>query len=187
MLLTILKDNKIDLFIQEERLNRKKHSALLDPSLAEILKKYIKIDQLIFCNFYNKDQINNFLRNRLKSNELNKVKIYLDPIAKKTGTIAQPLPHQVHAVPPLVREQHRTGQVPPRLVLVVAPRLDGVGEEQSGKFRAAFIKMNVLEVLLDARRRVRGPAALFTIENVILHVLEVHQARIFQIRQQVRR
>lgn len=60
--ITILKDNKIDLFIQEERLNRKKHSALLDPSLAEILKKYIKIDQLIFCNFYNKDQINNFLK-----------------------------------------------------------------------------------------------------------------------------
>ena len=29
--ITILKDNKIDLFIQEERLNRKKHSALLDP------------------------------------------------------------------------------------------------------------------------------------------------------------
>jgi carbamoyltransferase len=60
--ITILKNNKIDLFVQEERLNRKKHSALLDPLLAEILKKYIKIDQLILCNFHNQDQVNNFLK-----------------------------------------------------------------------------------------------------------------------------
>jgi len=60
--ITILKNNKIDLFIQEERLNRKKHSALLDPLLVEILKKYTKINQLIFCNFHNQDQINNFLK-----------------------------------------------------------------------------------------------------------------------------
>lgn len=60
--ITILKNNKIDLFIQEERLTRKKHSALLDPLLVKILKKYIKIDQLILCNFIDQNQINNFLK-----------------------------------------------------------------------------------------------------------------------------
>lgn len=60
--ITILKNNKIDLFIQEERLTRKKHSALLDSSLVKILKKYKKINQLILCNFHNQEQINNFLK-----------------------------------------------------------------------------------------------------------------------------
>lgn len=60
--ITILKNNKIDLFIQEERLNRKKHSALLDPLLVKILKKYVKINHLVLCNFHNQDQINNFLK-----------------------------------------------------------------------------------------------------------------------------
>jgi carbamoyltransferase len=60
--ITVLKNNKIDVFVQEERLNRKKHSALLDPLLIKILKKYLKINQLILCNFHSQDQINNFLK-----------------------------------------------------------------------------------------------------------------------------
>lgn len=60
--ITVLKDNNIDLFIQEERLSRKKHSALLDISLVQILKKYKKINKLIFCNFHNQNQIDEFLK-----------------------------------------------------------------------------------------------------------------------------
>ena len=75
--ITILKDNKIDMFIQEERLNRKKHSALLDPLLIEILRKYIKIDQLILCNFYNQDQVNNFLT-VLNNNKINIKEVTVD-------------------------------------------------------------------------------------------------------------
>ena len=42
----ILDDYKINTFVQEERLNRKKHSSVLDDKLLDLLPD--KIDDLIF-------------------------------------------------------------------------------------------------------------------------------------------
>ncbi len=85
--ITVLKNNKIDVFVQEERLNRIKYSAILDVSFVKILKKYKKIDQLIFCNisikktfsFSNNIQevITNFLNN-LNDNQINIKQIIME-------------------------------------------------------------------------------------------------------------
>jgi predicted NodU family carbamoyl transferase len=55
----ILKNNKIDLFIQIERLNRKKHSAELNIDAFNIIKKHVNyIDDLILVNFFDESKIN---------------------------------------------------------------------------------------------------------------------------------
>jgi carbamoyltransferase len=55
----ILKDNKIDLFVQAERLNRKKHSAELNVKTLELINnKVSKIDDLILVNFFDQEKIN---------------------------------------------------------------------------------------------------------------------------------
>jgi len=55
----ILKDNKIDLFVQVERLNRKKHSAELNIKTFNIIKDHVNyIDDLILVNFFDKSKIN---------------------------------------------------------------------------------------------------------------------------------
>ena len=51
----ILDDYKINTFVQEERLNRKKHSSTLDDKLLELLPD--KIDDLILINFYDQWKI----------------------------------------------------------------------------------------------------------------------------------
>jgi carbamoyltransferase len=57
----ILNDYKIDLFIQEERLNRKKHSSCLDDKLLKLLPN--KIDDLILVNFHDKLKVDRVLKN----------------------------------------------------------------------------------------------------------------------------
>jgi carbamoyltransferase len=56
----ILNNYKIELFIQEERLNRKKHSSILDDKLLELLPK--EIDDLILINFYDQWKIDKVLK-----------------------------------------------------------------------------------------------------------------------------
>tara|TARA_R110001632_G_scaffold31400_1_gene81886 strand:+ start:1870 stop:2916 length:1047 start_codon:yes stop_codon:yes gene_type:complete len=55
----ILDDYKINTFIQEERLNRKKHSSILDDKLLELLPD--KIDDLILVNFYDQWKVDKVL------------------------------------------------------------------------------------------------------------------------------
>ena len=84
---TVLKNNKINVFVQEERLNRIKYSAILDTSFVKILKKYKKIDQLIFCHIPIKksffllnniqEVIANFLNN-LNDNQINIKQIIME-------------------------------------------------------------------------------------------------------------
>lgn len=56
----ILNDYKIDTFVQEERLSRKKHSSILDDKLLKLLPK--KIDDLILVNFYDQWKIDKVLK-----------------------------------------------------------------------------------------------------------------------------
>jgi carbamoyltransferase len=56
----ILNDYKINTFIQEERLTRKKHSSILDDKLLELLPK--EIDDLILVNFYDQWKIDKVLK-----------------------------------------------------------------------------------------------------------------------------
>ena len=56
----ILDDYKINTFVQEERLNRKKHSSILDDKLLELLPD--KIDDLILVNFYDQWKIDKVLQ-----------------------------------------------------------------------------------------------------------------------------
>jgi carbamoyltransferase len=56
----VLNDYKIDFFVQEERLNRKKHSSLLDDKLLEILPN--KIDDLILVNFHDQSKVDKVLK-----------------------------------------------------------------------------------------------------------------------------
>ena len=56
----ILNDYKIDTFIQEERLNRKKHSSCLDDKLLKLLPN--KIDDLILVNFYDQLKVDKVLK-----------------------------------------------------------------------------------------------------------------------------
>jgi carbamoyltransferase len=70
----ILKDNKIDLFIQAERLNRKKHSAELNIKTLELINnKVSKIDDLILVNFFDKEKINLTIETINKITKLNNV------------------------------------------------------------------------------------------------------------------
>jgi carbamoyltransferase len=70
----ILKDNKIDLFVQAERLNRKKHSAELNIKTLELINnKVSKIDDLILVNFFDKEKINLTIETINKIIKLNNV------------------------------------------------------------------------------------------------------------------
>ena len=71
--LCILKDEKIKLFIQEERITRVKRSSILTDKYLHYLKKQ-KIDQLILINFFNQEVVDNFIA------KLNKEKIKINNI-----------------------------------------------------------------------------------------------------------
>ena len=71
--LCILKDEKIKLFIQEERITRVKRSSILTDKYLHYLKKQ-KIDQLILINFFNQEVVDNFI------GKLNKEKIKINNI-----------------------------------------------------------------------------------------------------------
>jgi carbamoyltransferase len=62
----ILNDYKIDLFIQEERLNRKKHSSCLDNELLKLLPN--KIDDLILINFHDQSKVDKILKHTKAKN-----------------------------------------------------------------------------------------------------------------------
>ena len=64
----ILDDYKINTFVQEERLNRKKHSSTLDDKLLELLPN--KIDDLILINFYDQWKIDKVLQKVKKVNTI---------------------------------------------------------------------------------------------------------------------
>lgn len=64
----ILDDYKINTFIQEERLNRKKHSSILDDKLLELLPS--KIDDLILVNFFDQWKIDKVLSKCKKVNNV---------------------------------------------------------------------------------------------------------------------
>lgn len=55
----ILDDHKINTFVQEERLNRNKHSSVCDDKLLDLLPD--KIDDLILVNFYDQWKIDKVL------------------------------------------------------------------------------------------------------------------------------
>ena len=76
--LCILKDEKIQLFIQEERLTRIKRSAILTDKYLPYLKKQ-KIDQLILVNFLNNEVIDKFII-KLKNENIKINKIIVDSI-----------------------------------------------------------------------------------------------------------
>lgn len=71
--LCVLKNNKIDLFIQEERITKIKHSAVLTDEYLKYLNRY-KIDQLILVNFLNEKIIDDFIlkikKEKIKVNEI---------------------------------------------------------------------------------------------------------------------
>ena len=71
--LCILKDEKIKLFIQEERITRVKRSSILTDKYLYYLKKQ-KIDQLILINFFNQEVVDNLIA------KLNKEKIKINNI-----------------------------------------------------------------------------------------------------------
>jgi carbamoyltransferase len=56
----ILNDYKIDFFIQEERLNRKKHSSVLDDKLLKLIPN--EIDDLILVNFHDQLKVDKVLK-----------------------------------------------------------------------------------------------------------------------------
>lgn len=62
----ILNDYKIDLFIQEERLNRKKHSSVLDDKLLQLLPN--EIDDLILVNFHDQLKVDKVLKSTKTKN-----------------------------------------------------------------------------------------------------------------------
>ena len=71
--LCILKDEKIKLFIQEERITRVKRSSILTDKYLHYLKKQ-KINQLILINFFNQEVVDNFIA------KINKEKIKINNI-----------------------------------------------------------------------------------------------------------